>query len=79
MKQIKFLFIIVIFAAMLAFGNPSVTGASANAGMPPAIVLVQDENNKMLVNHNFVYDTRIFVPGDTESDPEFYVNIPGRK
>lgn len=79
MKQIKFLLIIAIFAALLSFGNPTVSRASTDTGFPPAIILVQDENNKMLVNHNFVNDMQLFVPGDTESDPGFYVNIQGNK
>lgn len=70
---------IIIFAAMLSFGNPAVAKTTADVGLPPAIVLVQDENNKMLVNHNFKNDMQIFVPGGKHNDPGFYVNIPGNK
>lgn len=79
MKKIKLILIMIVLAFLLSFGNPVVTGASSSIILPPAIVLVQDKNNKMLVKHNFVYDQSIFVPGDTQNDPGFYVNIPAKR
>jgi hypothetical protein len=77
MNRIKLLLAVVLLASVLSFGTPVVSKASGNVGMPPAVVFVQDKNNKMLVNHNFNYDKRIFIPGNNYNDPGFYINIPG--
>jgi hypothetical protein len=76
MNKIKILLVVVLLASVLSFGTPVVTRASENARIPPAVVFVQDKNDKMLVSHNFSSDERIFVPGDNYNDPGFYIKIP---
>lgn len=77
MRKIKLLLVLIALVSFLSFGTPAATRASGYYETPPAVVFVQDRNDKMLVRHNFQYDKRIFIPGNTEKDPGFYINIPG--
>jgi hypothetical protein len=76
MQKIRLLLALFVLTLILSFGTPVVTRASSNIELPPAIVFVQDRNEKMLVKHNFVFDENIFIPGGTNNDQDFYVNIP---
>ena len=77
MNKIKLLLAVVLLASVLSFGTPVVSRASGNVGLPPAVVFVHDRKDEMLVRHNFNFDERIFIPGNTNKDPGFYINIPG--
>lgn len=79
MKNIKLLVVMLAVVSVLAIGAPSATRASDYYEMPPAIVLVQDKNDKMMLKHNFESDNGINIPWNTDVDPGFYVQAPDIK
>lgn len=79
MIKIKLFAMALVLASMLALGNPGMTRAANVLEIPPAIVFVQDKDNRMLVKHNFKYDEGMLIPGDMDVDEGFFVSSPESK
>lgn len=75
MQKIKLFIMVLALTSLLAVGSPARSRAEDMDGMPPATVLVQDRENKMLVKHNFVYDAGMLFPMETDVDSGFYVKV----
>ena len=70
MKKIKILAAAVAISCLLALGAPAV----ASIQMPPAVVFVQDEKDRIMVNHNFEGDNGLLIPWDMSGDNGFWIN-----
>ncbi|MCX8131817.1 MAG: hypothetical protein N3I35_17190 [Clostridia bacterium] len=79
MDKFKYLLTAIILASLLVVAQPSVSSAQkSNIEFTiPAIVLVQNKTEKMLVNHNFESDSKIYIPMEKDTDSGFYVTMPG--
>ena len=78
MRNIKILTIALLLGVMLTVGQPGVTRASQTdiSTIPPAITLVQDKENPMLVKHNFKFDNgNLVTAGEADIDTGFFVEI----
>ena len=77
MLKIKLSLIVLALVAVLSAGTPNMAKASDAYEMPPAIVFIQDKDEKMLLKHNFVFDQGMMIPGNTDMDKEFFVEVQG--
>ncbi|MCX7710743.1 MAG: hypothetical protein N2484_12965 [Clostridia bacterium] len=76
MRKLKIVLAVLMLSCMLVLGNPGTVSAVSRYETPPAIVLVQDRNNKMLLKHNFIFDDGMLVPGGSANDDGFWVPMP---
>ena len=68
MEKVKYIAAAAGLSALLMLGSPALTSADAEIQMPPAVGFVQDENERMLVYHNFEGDNGLLIPWDTNVD-----------
>lgn len=77
MKNVKIFAAATILTSLLTLSSPGAVRAEADIHTSaPAVVFVQDPDNRMLVRHHFERDEGFWVPGKTDNDPGFYVTIP---
>ena len=75
MNKIKISLLAMALISLLFLGSPVPAKAINTYEMPPAVVMVQDKNSRMLLNHNFTGDDGMPVTIGGNVDEGFYVEI----
>lgn len=81
MNKFKVMAAVLLLCSLLIIGQSSAIRAKASESLPsvPAVVFVQDKNEKMMVSHSFENDERFYIPMGKDTDTGFYVTIPSDK
>lgn len=78
MNKTKLILAVILISSILLIGQPAVKTVTASGIFTdvPAVVFVQDKNNKMLINDGFESDNKLYVSIDHDVDIGFYFTVP---